>query len=77
MGTTPDLTALAEGLTDARKRAFREAVEHDDGEVYAKAYSVPDQFTKSYRVYGRGDPLNRTGLALRAHLLKGNGDATA
>lgn len=66
--TAPDLSTIADGLSEAHKQAFIEAREHGDGEVYARAYSVPDRFTKSYRVYGLGDPLNRVGLALRAHL---------
>lgn len=69
--THPDIAAIARGLSEAQKRAFVEAVQHDDGETYAAAYSVPDRFTKSYRFYGRGDPLNRVGLALRDHLLSG------
>ncbi len=68
MTETTNLEELALRLTDAQRRALIDAKPHDDGEVYARAYSVPDHLTKSYRVYGRGDPLNPIAIALRNHL---------
>jgi len=62
------IARLAEGLTKAHVAAFRAAKPHDDGELYVAAYSVPDRFTGSYCVYGRGDPLNRIGRLVAAHL---------
>lgn len=64
-----DVATVARGLSEAQRRALIAAKAHDDGEVYATAYAVPDRYTKAYRVYGLGDPLNRVGLAVRAHLL--------
>lgn len=68
-----DIAKIAAGLSEAQRRAFRGAETADDGETYARSYSVPDRFTKAYRVYGLGDPLNRAGLAVRAHLMKDEG----
>lgn len=65
-----EASRIVENLTAPQRRALIEAEQHKDGEVYARAYSVPDRFTKAYRVYGLGDPLNRVGLAVRQRLME-------